>query len=226
MKVLFVTDSLGLPRPDRKVLASETWCYLVANKLQTIGNSFQCFFQQIGGLQTKQLLLHSREGYLAGFDTDIILLQVGIVDCSPRVLPERLRNIIAMIPVVRGIVRTIIRNNHKWLSTKIDRSYISLTAYEKNLKEFKEIFGDVTIFALPIAPANRGYKEHTPLIERNIREYNKILKKVFGSNYFEDLYEDVDIEDIYLDDNHHLNAYGHRSIAERLFQKIKKLPTA
>ena len=226
MKILFVTDSLGLPRPDKKVLASETWCYRVANELIQEGNKeYQFFFCQIGGLHTKELLLQSREGYLAGYDADIIFLQVGIVDCSPRVLPERLKKVISMIPFFRVVVRNFIKRNHKWLSTKIDQSYVSLSSYESNLKTIMSLFPNTKVYALPIAPPNCAYKVHTPLIERNINRYNSVLKNVFGDRFIYNLYKGASIEDIYLEDNHHLNITGHKFVSKQIKTKITELPT-
>ena len=62
--------------------------------------------------------------------------------------------------------------------------------------------------------------DSNPLIEQRINEYNKILKSISGCMYLEDLYHKVNVEDLYLPDNHHLSLYGHQVVAEKVYNVL------
>jgi lysophospholipase L1-like esterase len=212
-KVLFITDSLGLPRPDGEVVASDSWPQIVGRNLS---NKFEFYYQLHGGLHTKQMMLIREQGYLGGYDPDIVFLQIGVVDCSSRVLKEKEKQIISMIPIVRTIIRKFVKRFHKKLSIMRNITYVNRENFKKNLIRLQKSFPDKKIYALPIAPATKGFVEMMPRVEKNISDYNMIIEEVFGSTFQGSLYSDEEIESVLLSDHYHLNNKGHQMVASKV----------
>tara|TARA_R110002049_G_scaffold148977_2_gene311962 strand:- start:271 stop:936 length:666 start_codon:yes stop_codon:yes gene_type:complete len=212
-RVLFLTDSLGLPRPDKSVLAHETWCQLVAKNLN---ETYEPYFQLYGGLHSKMLMLYRNQGYLAGYEAETVILQIGIVDCSARVLPEKVKKIISAIPIISRITRNIIKRYHRSLSTLLNVKYVKEKQFEKNLIELRNSFSSANFIVIPIAPATKGFIEMMPRISRNIEKYNLILEKVFQDEFISDAYQSINAEELLLPDHYHLNVKGH----EHIYKKV------
>lgn len=216
-KVLFLTDSLGLPRPNREVLASQTWGHLVASQLC---RKYDFYFQFFGGLHTKKLVLERLYGYLAGYDPDIVVLQIGIVDCSPRVLRNGEKWFLSRLPFVRNYIRIFISKYHAQLSNIRKLTYTTTSEFEKNLRVIKDSFPNSEIIVIPIAPANREYKLMAPKIVNNIYQYNNILENVFGDFFLKKTYLGIDVKTLFLSDHHHLSVLGHIHLAEIIKEKL------
>ncbi|MCO4754510.1 MAG: SGNH/GDSL hydrolase family protein [Bacteriovoracaceae bacterium] len=217
-KILFLTDSLGLPRPDQTIKDDETWCQLVAKDMKQ--SDYEFFFQLHGGLHTKRLLLLRRQGYIGGYQPDIVVLQIGIVDCSSRVLGERAKEIISRIPFINRLVRNFIKKFHKRLSLIRDITYVDRKNFRTNLESLKNSFEGASFLVIPIAPPTKGFIDMMPLIERNIFDYNKILNDVFGRNFQEKIYDGENPESFLLDDHYHLNKKGHSKVAQFIQSKL------
>ena len=76
---------------------------------------------------------------------------------------------------------------------------------------------------IPIAPANKNYKDLNPRVDENIKIYNKILRSVFKDNFYNTFYDSFLAEKMFLSDNHHLNTLGHKYFSKKLIEKISKL---
>ena len=76
-KILLLSDSIALPRVrPEKVTFEETYPNLLRQK------GFKIHQVSIGGATSTTLL--SQLHYHIHFSPDIVILQVGIVDCAPR----------------------------------------------------------------------------------------------------------------------------------------------
>ena len=221
LKILFLGDSLGLPRADRKVIDIQTWPHLVS---ETLSNSkFQFFYQFSGGAHSGKLLAMRKDGYLTGYDPDIVVLQVGIVDCASRALREGTRNFISTIPLVRRVVRKIVNRFHGQLLSLRNISYVSRGKFKFNLSELKGEFPSSEFIVIPIAPACDEYCKLMPRIRKNITDYNKILEEVFTISLLGEVYSGNPVEDLVLDDFHHLSKLGHRVVAKSVAVEVRNV---
>lgn len=220
MKVLFLGDSLGFPRPDRSILDDQTWCHLVKKNMKS-HPEFDFFFYMNGGAHTKSLLSHRKGGYLAAYDPNIVILQVGIVDSASRALEERTLKFISSIPIVSQIVRKFIKKFHRQLLSIRNIHYVYPDEFRSNLQELKKSFGEVRFIVIPITPATKDYIHFMPRIKENIPKYNKILNEVFPGDVINEVYERNAPEEVLLDDNHHLSELGHKLVAEMVTSKLK-----
>lgn len=221
-KVLFVTDSLGSPRiHPEKINDEESWVYNVIDRIDT-DCKFRTFIKP--GLDTNQLKVDT-ESYLSAYkDVDVVILQIGIVDCYPRAIKKTELSVILRLPkLLSGLIHKFVKRNYRALVKFRDVRYVPVHKFEENLVAFKQSFPNANFLVVPIAPASDRWKEKNPKVGLSIDLYNTKLKKVFGSGYEEACYQKCDVNDICQSDNHHLNANGHNVVSEYIFNKLKTL---
>lgn len=226
-RLLFVTDSLGLPRrvPVR-VAGHEVWVNQVAHSLE---GQVEPYFYTVAGLHSSDLA-SNLEIQLGGFDADLLVLQIGIVDCAPKALRENERKVVTRLPgPLRLLVHNFLRRNYARIVMWRDVTYVSQDRFRTNLESFREHFRDCEFVVVPIAPANQGYRAKNPLIDRNIRAYNRILETVFGEAFASETFEGADPELLFVSDHHHLSIEGHatvaRAVAARSLAALSRLST-
>ncbi len=206
MKVLFITDSLLLPRKikNESVVYEETYFYLLKNYFKTI-DFVNC---SIGGASINELL--NQSSYYQNSLFDIIFIQCGIVDCAPRAFKDFEKKIISKLKIL-----SIAKKFEHYLRAKRNYSKTNFINFEKYLIELVKSFEQSkNIYSLGILPAQPTYEFILPTITKKIKTYNNILKK-------HTLYIDNDnfpYNGIF-SDYHHLNAEGHQII----FEKIKTI---
>jgi lysophospholipase L1-like esterase len=221
-KILFLGDSLGLPRPDMSVIDSDTWCHLTSSYFKK-NYEIDFYYQLNGGLHTRRLISIRRRGYLAGYVPNIVILQVGIVDCASRVLSERMVNIISVIPIINVLVKKFIGKFHKQLLRLRTLTYVSKNEFEFNLKAIKSSFNDCIFIIIPIAPPIDAYIDFMPRLRKNIKIYNSILENVFPNGVLKNLFDNIPLEKLFLEDHHHLSNYGHKIVSDKVIEKLKEI---
>ncbi len=224
LKVLFITDSLGLPRMmPSKVKGEEVWNSILESELHSLKpNNFKFFKYLKAGLTTSEIKKELETGQILAYEPDVVLLQIGIVDCYPRALKQYELLVISKIPIINKIFRYLIKRFYSKIIKFRNISYVSQTEFKKNLIFIKEKYKDVKILAIPIGPANINFCKKNPLIEKNINIYNSILEEIFGKQYIKNSYHNVDVEKLFLSDNHHLSLYGNQILAANLLKYLKE----
>ena len=220
-KVLFLGDSLGLPRPNRSVLAHQTWCHLTHNEFKNKNMDF--FYYLTGGAHTRSIFWMRKEGYLSAYDPDIIILQVGIVDCASRVLGEGTVKIISILPIINVLIKKFIKKFHKPLQRLRNITYVRQNEFRKNLEALKSLFNGAEFIVIPIAPASNDYIDFMPKISENIKTYNSILEDVFPKKVLSNVYKQHPIEHLILDDYHHLSIGGHKVVSSEVCKRLNGL---
>ena len=125
-KILFITDSLGLPRTfPEKILAENTYPNITTKFFHDNYHKQYMFFQyRRAGLTTAFINYEINEGSLISYKPDIIVLQVEIVDCYPRALTKIERAIISRIPIFNNIMKKIIKRYYKKIVHYRNISYV------------------------------------------------------------------------------------------------------
>lgn len=217
-KVLFLTDSLGLPRllPE-PVYDDQVWTSMVAEELR---DSFSFFYYTNAGLHTSAIV-STLNNQLGAFRPDVIVFQVGIVDCAPRSMKENERKVLERLPkLLREPIKKRIKTNYGSIVLKRDITYVSREAFENNLKLIKKFYERTEFVVIPIAPATEGYIEKNPLICRNIDDYNAILHRIFGDKFCDDLWSASDIDHLFLSDHHHLSVSGNEHLSLHVVSEL------
>lgn len=225
MNILFLTDSLGYPRVDgAQTKASDTWTYSTRDLLETNDSSYSCFFD-MKPMRTSSSLLDEIRSHILSYEPDVIVLQIGIVDCYPRSLTRFESQVLSRIPILKNVSKYFVKKFYRQLIKIRKISYTTKEEFNNNLQEIKSYFPNAQWLVIPIAPASDEYKEINPLVESNIDNYNQILKDNFFEDFLEDLFKQKHDQSIFLDDNHHLSKYGHTLVRNYITQEILKLRT-
>lgn len=205
MRILFLTDSLSLPRKynEGQVNYEDTYICLLREKYP---QALICDFAMGGGRITDLL---GQCFYYKQFNPDLVFIHCGIVDCAPRsfTLFEKL-----IIEKLR--LRRITKLFDKKLRKLRNCSYTTKDIYIQSLLKIKESFEDVPLYSIGILQICDEYEKLVPGIKKNAKEYNDILRantEFINNDYFP--------EDGIISDFHHLNQKGHQLI----FAKLKKI---
>ncbi|MGR5287484.1 hypothetical protein ACP3V5_19370 [Vibrio maritimus] len=203
-KVLLITDSLGLPRIEpEKVIDEQAWPNLLTKERD------DCDFYHFSrsGLDSRTLV-EELKGTLGAYQPDVIVLQVGIVDCTPRVLRLSELSIIRRIPIISGLVQRIVTKHRAKIIQLRKVQYVDLTSFKKNLIVFKTFFNDCRILALPIVSNTECAQIRTPNIAQEIVAYNDALSSLFEMINIGQLKENDFMSDCY-----HLSPSGNELVS-------------
>ncbi|MBC7915280.1 MAG: SGNH/GDSL hydrolase family protein [Pyrinomonadaceae bacterium] len=208
-KILILSDSVALARDTPETCSFEnTWPYLLREK------GYMVHQVSIGGATSTDLL--NQINYHTGFNPDILILNVGIVDCAPRFMTKTELGIMKRIPFIGNKIIGLMNNNKVRQVRKI--SYVSIGQFEKNIRAIINYFKGIQILILGIVPATIEYEKLLPGITENINKYNKVL-----NNYGHFMPIDEIEQDALMSDHHHLNAKGQKYIFEVINNNVMKI---
>jgi hypothetical protein len=209
MRILFLTDSLGLPRDTPEIVHfDECW-------IQIVKSNFPKFhFDQVSlGGATIDVLFNQYD-YHKQFEADLIILQCGIVDCAPRAFKKYENALLNSNSFFRFISNKILNKkliNYLRKNRNIQKT--SLIDFERYLISFRNI--NCRIIAIEILPASMDYELQLPGIIRNIEKYNQKLRKYFDTVELTNFEKGLTMSDF-----HHLNVLGNRELSRIINAKI------
>jgi lysophospholipase L1-like esterase len=211
MNILILGDSLALPRPHRikeydpineKELAvhfKETYGFLLEKQLRadypsadfSVTNRAQRF-------STIKNIAQQFWDHLFYFEPDVIILQVGIVDCW---------------------FRQDLNGNQLVNASEFDLYYREILKLLEKRPETKMI-------VIGICPTSMKMEQKFPGLLEQISLYNQILKS--GENFHQVFFVDMETHvlphapnQFLLPDDHHLNKQGNQLVSTLLLPKIK-----
>jgi lysophospholipase L1-like esterase len=219
-KVLFITDSLGLPRcQPEPVPAESTWTYMLSSKLPDL---FSCkilfYYHCLHGLTTDSIVEHLHS-ILGAYSPDMVILQVGIVDCYPRAVRKSELAILRRIPLLGKITHWLVRRYYPKLVVARNISYVDIKSFEINNLEILSYYKNIELLVIPIAPPNEAFEKKNPAVRERISKYNEILLKVYGDRYLDGLFSRSDLRELFLSDNYHLSESGNRLLFDKVLEK-------
>ena len=207
MKILAITDSLGLPRRNASVSEEDTYLDLLAKEHRVKDLSY-------GGLTVKdhRLLSTNVLPYFADGWFDLGIVQLGIVDCAPRPFPRCVGRYIPR--ELAYALRPYIQRIYYWQYTPIKafRFY-----YFELIKAMRRVCKEV--ITIPILPARRWTEKRSPGLSKEIRRYNQIIEDT-GCDTVLSCCEAANI-DTTLD--LHLTKEGHKQIYYALCIQLAKV---
>lgn len=209
MKILILTDSLGLPRHKPEICSFEdTWPILLKNIHPNI-------HQVSIGAATSQVLL-KQITYQKAFEPDIVILQVGIVDCAPRFMSRKELDFTNALGNLGKGLRFMF--NKKWVKKVRNISYIDEVEFGNNIEKIRDSFKCPTI-AIEILPSDEQYELLLPGVNSKIISYNKILRQNF--KYCVQTHDFIEKKGI-MSDHHHLNKEGHEYLYSKIVDVLKR----
>lgn len=221
-KILIVSDSLGYPRNKPEMVTDDhCWSTILSD---FIAPTFKVRTWLKPGLDTAQLCIDTEQHLSAIHEPDVVILQIGIVDCYPRALKKHELSLILRMPsFISKLAHSLIKRNYKYLIKKRKICYVKPDLFQKNLCAFRSSFSKAKFVVIPIAPATVSYSAKNPLVKDAIVQYNEILLDVFGDGLLKNTYEGGEAEDILMSDGHHLNKLGNSKVFTAVKERIISL---
>lgn len=202
MKILCITDSLGLPRLKPELVEhKDTW-------VNILSKNFEVKSLSIGGGIIKDFT--SQLEYLKMYEPDVVIVQIGIVDCAPRALTKLENHLINKYYLTRKLANKLLPRYSHFLRRNRGISYTTLKDYARGLSRIEKTFS-CNVYAIPILRASKSYEEFLPGISKKITAYNTTLKSIFENNYIDLVSFD---QGFIMSDNIHLNKSGHSYMAK------------
>lgn len=222
MRILILGDSLVFPRSRNKIKYEDTWSRILAS------NGHEIFLRAKGGSNIihveKELddlmsyFYNSSEDSSPEFD--LIILQAGIVDLSPRLFSPFFKNLFSKIPFFSKYIFFLTRK--KVLYKYFGHRSVSEKRFKATLVRLKEKFSLLSKRHLIIEVARPAHylTQNVGDFSDVVDRYNFIYRDVFKDNFLE-VYKNINISEVLLMDGHHLNHYGHKLIAQSVLNKLE-----
>jgi len=225
MKVLCIGDSLALPGHGN--CFEDTWfCKLQQAYPQFL---FASYFRRA---VTTHILISEGGGdtvFPGGADClefylpDIVVLQLGIVDCAPRYLKQSsiFHKVLERMPArpknfIYGIIKKVKKRSSKNADILPDQFFHYLEVYLKRCQKNNV----KKVIIIKICTPDERMTVKSPEIIKSIQEYNRIIDQMESTFDFVTTIDPLNAEhssDIY-DDGYHPNPQGNQLV----FEEIKK----
>ena len=226
MRIIIFTDSLGRPRPDLNDQDCTYYEDVYGYKLKQYFENDEVELLYIESLDSEDAI-HWAQRMVAFRAPDLVVFHLGINDCAPRLFKKGSKSIL-FNPFFQKItfnifVRAI--SYFRKIFTKIrPLVYVDKKDFKNNFEEIiteiKKYNSKVEFISISIAKSD--YLDSRSFnYNKNVIEYNKILKEIFKKNYIE--MNDIISEDGFISDHVHLTKEAHHKLYEILKQKIKEL---
>lgn len=222
-RVLILGDSLTFGRPKHQIYYEESWPGLLQSR------GFDIFHRGRGGADAVAVLQEARHcrSYMSSMASDgympfkYCVVQVGIVDCTPRVFSRKFLGLSAKIPGLRKMVSSL--SSKKSLVSKIGRPWVNERLFQSKLTELLKVLKTLceVIVLIEVARPVHNLVLNCGDYSCAVAKYNEILQSLPGA-YFLPVFDAT--ESLYLlPDGHHLNAAGHQLIAEKLHELVGEI---
>lgn len=217
MKIVLCNgDSLGMPREN--VSFQNSWYFKLAkdntHKNYFFVNNFRRAFN------TSELL---SKDFLENYDPSIVILQVGIVDCAPRLYKNKsiLIKIINRLPLTSKAFWWVSKRVKK---RSIDNADISLELFRKNMINYLTRCEETKIkqcIIIKIQTPGSAMTKKNPDIIKAVKLYNNIFDDVSAQFNFVTIISPLDSgnNEDYLEDGYHVNEKGF----QKVYNQLKKV---
>lgn len=234
MIVSIITDSLSLGRidydknkikPNVKVHQYECWPWLISKSHQVYINAKR--------ERTTDYLITEDVKYesIDLVNPDCIIIQIGVVDCAPRVISlfeKRILNLWAFPKFIRNriIKDRSARRNAIQEENPLKKVYVEPQGFINNISTFVESNQHIKIIAIPILCDNRAIDKTSIGFSSNVKRYNNILAnlsiKYSNLDYVDSLESMNNQSEFFCMDGYHLTAHGHGHITNNLLSLLDK----
>lgn len=221
MRIVLVTDSLGLPRYGVDV--EDVWTEKLLQSIKEIDQHAVVYPVLLRLLTIRQVWNMRAE--IGRLRPDIVIFQFGVVDCSRRVLPYSLSQALSKLPQkMSDRIRNFLSKHHYYFTKLYCIRYNDpekFAMYLRMLVDWMEQRPRSYAF-IRIAPPGEALKKAVFDIESDIAKYNTLLKTAISKQgSFLDPYGNHPADEIVLqEDGHHLNPKGAQIVYECVYGYI------
>ena len=220
MRILILGDSVPFARPKHEIYLEQTWPFLLEQ------NNFSVTIRSKGGSTISDVLRELQElvfyyGNEKNKPFEFIIIQIGIVDVSPRS--------ILYPPFFDWFLYKIKLNKFAEIIKRSNFIYKIFSYNKTSIKKFNKIkllinntsrLLSSKIIYLAIAPPIKNLKSNLGDFSKKVDLYNNVLKIQSNNEFFLNPYQDEIIENLILEDGHHLSKNGHHIIYKKIISLL------
>lgn len=219
-KLLIVGDSLSMSRHEEGVGYEQMYSSQLAISLpgRLIVNASE------RANSTIRIASSSYLGeYVYPMMPDVMIIQIGIVDCLPRLFTNFQRRVVSIasrISMTKGLANSYVGYMSKSrinITRKRPMSFVPITDFEKNLRHLITAVNSgksqCKFIVIDIPCPGHGLNEKSYGADKFVCEYNDVLRSVFyeRDSKFVELYAaTLDNPSLLLRDGYHISEQGHR----------------
>lgn len=232
MRILIFSDSLGRPRPNinesEKTEYEEVYGYLLKKYFKD--DEVEIIY--IESLDSRDAI-HWSERMIAFKRPDLVVIHLGINDCSPRIFSKNSRSIVFnsfFRKLTNDIILKFIGKFRKQIIKYIVRNkvYVGSIEFEQNIlkicSDIKLYNSKCNFIGIGIAYRRAFLENRSPGGACNIDIYNRIIKKIFGKNYIDiNRILGLNPENNLISDGIHLTRESHKALFEAVKDQIKRI---
>ena len=214
--VLVVADSLAMPRESgvETITYSDTWPAITSLKYGRQVINFSERARDSFSLKESQLSYEIKLSL-----ADLVVLQVGIVDCMPRLFSKFEKKVLSCLP--SRVSNYIINNRSKRRAKILARQRNPMTAvsreeFAENLNYFRLSIEEKTkILFIPIITNSEKMDIKSPGHIDLVKDYNRIARNTEGIVCIGSIIErsQDDPAEFFHEDGYHLSCLGNKEIA-------------
>lgn len=224
-------DSLSMVRIENGISIQKTYAYQL-NKL--LGDDFYLINKsKRGNTSVTQSLTQNLYDDIETTESKIIIIQIGICDCSPRII-SRLERLVLnyFLPKIISKVYIKFKSKYRYFFTKyFSMTYVNPVRFENSFKKILSsalhLNGIFKVIVINIADTNITNKNRSFGFKKNILEYNKIILNLVNKNSkiaLIDLFTlTKDNPELLLPDGIHITVEAHGLIAKKLESIIRNI---
>lgn len=225
MKIMIVGDSLCLPRKENGISVKYDNIYPVLLSKRFKQYEFINFSKRSNTIVN----VRSELNEIILYEPKVVIFQIGVVDCAPRIFSKRERYLIGKLP---SILRNIIINKRKekrnliQSKNSLSKVYVKPTTFVQTYVDVINFLHneipDVKIILIPIVGFLKGLEVKSSGFNDNIELYNKFITKISEETVCHtlDILDLLTCEECFIDDFYHLSEKGHEVIFKKLVKFI------
>jgi len=221
-KIMIIADSMAMPRWE--LAYEETWPFFLFRDFPDLCIIDKC---KRGG-DTERLVRgagkydsENQWDLLELYRPDIVIIQLGIVDCAPRYFNRHslVSKILFRIPHGKSIIK-------RFFTRKESNCYVKLKDFEDNIVNYLNRAQTIstTVFIITIAPPPEQFIKKNPNIKSQIQNYNDCLYSIEKRYNNVILIQSLSIDEMekYSIDEFHIGAEGQRIQYKKIKSHLEK----
>jgi hypothetical protein len=221
--ILVLGDSLTLPRVKNEIYLNDIWPSLIER------NGIRVFNRGRGGSTTVDVLNEANHinYYYSSYENkktfNLCIIQVGIVDCTPRIFSRRIFRFLEKFGIHNTrLIKNVLRNQKYY--RKFGRPWVPIDNFKSNIENIRKKLDNICekIIFLEIMPPCKHLINNIGDYSLQVGEYNEILSQG-KKDRFINLYSYENLDLLVLDDGHHLSKLGHANICMKINEYLNYL---
>lgn len=225
-KVLLVADSIAMPRIATNVGPAQTYPFLVDEALdQATEGRVSLILDCRRGRTVVDVCdaIADAPGNLAG-----VVIQVGIVDCAPRVFSVVDVHAVRKVKgeeAAEAVIDIASRHRTHLQGARETSPYVSRVEFEEKLANavrVAKLKSDTVLIMNIVTPSSRGSKMSSTALAKNIVDYNESIIRVVRDekavlvDVDGHIWSQADALECFTSDNYHYNQRGHMHCSDIL----------